>query len=81
MQKALHAAIRAILLDYGGHQLTDGQKQDVRQYIKNHQQVPLPAVMAFSRFLILNDCQRMLRMLGNIQMRLVEHQQRRRSRR
>ena len=80
LKKALHAAIRAILLDYRGHQLTAGQKQDARQYIKDYQQVPLPAVMAVSRYLILNDCQWILRISGNIQMSLVEYQQQRRSR-
>ena len=79
-QKALHAAIRAILLDYGGHQLTDRQKMDARLYIKDHRQVPLPRVMSLFRFLILNDCQWMLRRVSNIQVRLVEHQQRRRGR-
>ncbi len=75
--KAMHAAIRAYMLNYGTKELSCHEIDEILSFLKKHQTVKTKWILSLSRFLIIKHC-RILRPIGSVQRCLVNYQQRRR---
>ena len=76
-EKAMHAAIRAYMLNYGTKELSCHEIDEILSFLKKHQTVKAKWILSLSRFLIIKHC-RILRPIGSVQRCLVNYQQRRR---
>lgn len=79
-KKALHGAIRAVMLNAGAGELTEEEVREAEAYIRQTKQVH-GAGMKLARYLILHHCDGLLSAAGCLQRVLVDRQQKKRQKR
>lgn len=79
-KKAMHAALRAIMLNAGKNELSQEEIKEAVRYIRTFQG-PCGPSGALSRTMILQQWDSLLRLMGWIQRAVVDRQQRKRQRR
>lgn len=77
-EKAIHAAVRAVMLNAGQDLLHSHEIRQMKAYLAEHRKEPVKAGLKIGGFLIQHDCGMMLNMLGKFQRFLAERHQRRR---
>lgn len=77
-EKAIHAAVRAIMLNAGQELLHDNEVRQMKTYLAEHRKEPVEIGLKMGSLLIQNNCGMMLNMLGKLQRALAERHQKRR---
>ncbi len=80
-QKAIHAAVRAILLNSEKGHISPSEISTLKDYLIEHRTIRVPLLSAIGRSLILRDYKRLSSFAGYMQRVIAEYQQRRRVRR
>lgn len=78
-KKALHAAVRAVMLDAGANELNEFEVAIAEHYISETQNIN-GVSLRLARWLVLQKCKNFLALIGYLQRKLVNWQQFKRSR-